>query len=178
MEELELRMYGLVPYNISPIQQGIQFGHGVVEYGLKHQDDNLYLNWANNWKTFIILNGGTTNNSTSSSYVGSMNEHREMLKKNLVEFSEFYEPDLGDQLTSLNFIVDERVFDNKTYPDFMEFLKNEYGTSFIKKETRYLSYEEIIVRFTIAGDYDRWVDSVGGESNAFLKEWLKQFKLA
>ena len=33
MGRLELRMYGLVPYNISPIQQGIQFGHAVVEYG-------------------------------------------------------------------------------------------------------------------------------------------------
>jgi hypothetical protein len=31
---LEYRMYGLVPYNLSPIQQGIQFGHGVIEYSL------------------------------------------------------------------------------------------------------------------------------------------------
>ena len=31
--KLELRMYGFVPYNISPIQQAIQFGHAVVEYG-------------------------------------------------------------------------------------------------------------------------------------------------
>ena len=30
---LEYRMYGLVPYNLSPIQQGIQFGHAVVDYG-------------------------------------------------------------------------------------------------------------------------------------------------
>lgn len=29
---MEYRMYGLVPYNLSPIQQGIQFGHAVVEY--------------------------------------------------------------------------------------------------------------------------------------------------
>ena len=34
MENLELRMYGLVPYNISPIQQGIQFGHAKDEYTL------------------------------------------------------------------------------------------------------------------------------------------------
>ena len=32
-QKLELRMYGLVPYNISPIQQAIQYGHAVVEYG-------------------------------------------------------------------------------------------------------------------------------------------------
>ena len=36
-DNLELRMYGLVPYNISPIQQGIQFGHAVIEYGQKMQ---------------------------------------------------------------------------------------------------------------------------------------------
>ena len=35
------RMYGLVPYNISPIQQAIQFGHAVVEYGLAHFKDDV-----------------------------------------------------------------------------------------------------------------------------------------
>lgn len=30
----ELRLYGLVPYNISPIQQGIQYGHSKDEYTL------------------------------------------------------------------------------------------------------------------------------------------------
>ena len=30
---LELRMYGFVPYNISEIQKGIQFGHAVTRYG-------------------------------------------------------------------------------------------------------------------------------------------------
>ena len=28
----KFRMYGLVPYNISPIQQGIQYGHALQEY--------------------------------------------------------------------------------------------------------------------------------------------------
>ena len=31
-EDLEWRMYGIVPYNISDIQKGIQFGHAVQEY--------------------------------------------------------------------------------------------------------------------------------------------------
>ena len=37
-ERLELRMYGLVPYNISPIQQAIQYGHAVQEY-----NNSIYL---------------------------------------------------------------------------------------------------------------------------------------
>lgn len=60
--KLEYRMYGITPYNISPIQQAIQFGHGVVEYAQKYFKDADYQHWAKNNKTFIILNGGTTNN--------------------------------------------------------------------------------------------------------------------
>ena len=55
------RMTGLVPYNLSPIQQGIQFGHGVIEYSLDFGDTPEYQKWAKKDKTFIILNGGTTN---------------------------------------------------------------------------------------------------------------------
>ena len=61
---LELRMYGLVNYQLSgTIHAGIQFGHGVVEYTQKHFRDKDYQEWAKNRKTFIILNGGTTNNT-------------------------------------------------------------------------------------------------------------------
>ena len=74
---LELRMYGMVPYNISPIQQGIQFGHAVVDYGqrmkyLGEHNQSLntqYNDWADNYKTFIILSGGTTNNKRCHCYL-------------------------------------------------------------------------------------------------------------
>ena len=43
-DKLEYRMMVLVPYNISPIQQGIQFGHAVVEYMLNFPTDlNIYI---------------------------------------------------------------------------------------------------------------------------------------
>ena len=46
MKQLEYRMYGLVPYNLSPIQQGIQFGHAVVEYMLSFGDLPSTQEWA------------------------------------------------------------------------------------------------------------------------------------
>jgi hypothetical protein len=126
MENLELRMYGLVPYNINPIQQGIQFGHAVVEYGrncdgIKNMQA-LYNEWADNWKTFIILNGGTTNTKTSiedGMPFGSLNKHLLTLHDIGIPVATFYEPDLGDQLTAIVFIVDERVFNKAKYPDFV-----------------------------------------------------------
>jgi hypothetical protein len=160
MERLELRMYGLVPYNISPIQQGIQFGHAVVEYsrnceGIKNMQA-LYNEWADNWKTFIILNGGTTNTKTSLEDgipFGSLNKHMLTLGLDIkIPFATFYEPDLGDQLTAIVFIVDERVFNKTKYPDPQPFATEE---------------EQLL-----------FMESIGGERNYKLREFLKQFKLA
>jgi hypothetical protein len=160
MERLELRMYGLVPYNISPIQQGIQFGHAVVEYGRTCQDmknhEAHYKNWADNWKTFIILNGGTTNTNFSTEDglpFGSMNRHMLTLGLDIkIPFATFYEPDLGDQLTAIVFIVDERVFNKTKYPDPQPFATEE---------------EQLL-----------FMESIGGERNYKLREFLKQFRLA
>ena len=109
---LEYRMYGIVPYNLSPIQQGIQFGHAVVEYGQFVKGippfEAIYDKFARKDKTFIILNGGTTNERAER--LGTMQMNTEKLKENGVLYAEFREPDLNDTLTATVFLVDERVF--------------------------------------------------------------------
>ncbi len=104
----ELRMYGMVPYNISEIQKGIQFGHAVVEYGLQYFNDVEYQEWANEYKTFIILNGGTTNNNPM--ILGSIQKTKEILDKLNIKNACFYEPDLNDTLTAVVFIIDSDIF--------------------------------------------------------------------
>jgi hypothetical protein len=159
MERLELRMYGLVPYNISPIQQGIQFGHAVVEYGrncdgVKNMEA-LYKNWADNWKTFIILNGGTTNTNMSTDDglpFGSMNRHLMTLLDLGVPHATFYEPDLGDQLTAIVFIIDERIFNKTKYPEPQPFATNN--------------------------EIDLFIQAIGGETNYKIRTFINQFRLA
>jgi hypothetical protein len=131
MTNRNYRMYGLVPYNLSPIQQGIQFGHAVVEYGLLYWETPEYQRWAKEDKTFIILNGGTTNSRFSMDDglpIGSLNNHLLELDKLGVEVTFFHEPDLGDQLTAVVFLVDDRVWDRVAWPDFdgPNFLPNYY----------------------------------------------------
>lgn len=166
-------MYGIVPYNISEIQKGIQFGHAVVEYAQKHFKDAEYQHWAKNHKTFIILNGGTTNNgedphkhvARDEPYVGSMQKMDLELRKNKIKTALFFEPDLNDTLTAVVFLVDERVFDKKKYPDFMDkelMSKADFGS----KEEEELQ------------DYDRWLKTIGGKQNEFLREFLSKLKLA
>lgn len=192
MKKLELRMYGLVPYNISPIQQAIQFGHAVVEYGQKvngnefQLDSVTYNDWANNWKTFIILNGGTTNHKTSLEDglpFGTLNNHLLTLMDNDIDFAQFNEPDLGDQLTAVVFIVDERVFNRKKYPDFSDWLMNSKYADLIRAELGENVYtiSEKIKNSNNKEDkksYNEWISFVGGEKNVFLRDFLKNFKLA
>lgn len=176
MNNLELRMYGLVNYNISPIQQGIQFGHAVVEYGQKmkylgeHKQslNTQYNDWADNYKTFIILNGGTTNNKIKDGvYLGSLNNHKETLDKIGIFNDVFNEPDLGDQLTSVVFIVDERVFNKVKYPNFEFQQRNQIDFNnpifFDEKEKK---------------DWEQWVDLIGGRKNLELRNFLVNFRLA
>ena len=189
--KLELRMYGLVPYNISPIQQAIQFGHAVVEYGQKmkylgeHSQslNTQYNDWADNWKTFIILNGGTTNHKTSLEDglpFGSLNNHLLTLMDNGIEFAQFNEPDLGDQLTAVVFIVDERVFNRKKYPDFEDWVIENYGDLIVGNGSAYQIANEIRNSKSKHDKkvYKEWINLVGGENNVFLRAFLKNFRLA
>jgi hypothetical protein len=175
-DKLELRMYGLVPYNISPIQQGIQFGHSkdemtllVIEKMMRGEKvDELFYDWLKNWKTYIILNGGTTNkqpNIVTGEPYGTLNQHLLELTRNGIYKSSFTEIDLGDQLTAITFIVDERVWDTKKYPDFDD-------TYYVDPSFQLTDDEYWTQR------YKKWVDNIGGKKNAFLREFLPQFNFA
>ena len=170
---LEYRMYGLVPYNISPIQQGIQFGHAVVDYGRTVRDikpfEAQYNKWADKDKTFIILNGGTTNNNPER--LGSLNNHLYTLQFNGIKVQPFHEPDLGDQLSAICFLVDERVFNRTLYPDFVP---ETLPWSRKKPSEKQLSELEAKNK----KNYEHWVEKIGGEQNAFLRDYLKPLRLA
>lgn len=127
------RMYGLVPYNISPIQQAIQFGHAVVEYANEYFHDHDYQSWSHDDKTFIILYGGTTN--TLIERFGTLNNYKLELEMKSIKTAHFHEPDLGDQLTAVVFLVDDRVWDRETYPDYAgSFISDLNGTRPMENE--------------------------------------------
>lgn len=59
----ELRLYSFVNFYLSAIQQGIQTGHAAVQMLRNYDaaDENkkqLVYEWADDHKTFIVLNGG------------------------------------------------------------------------------------------------------------------------
>jgi len=192
--KLELRMYGLTPYQLSGIQIGIQFGHAVVEYGQKMKylgEHNQSLNtqyndWADNWKTFIILNGGISNHSinryhqTDEAFVGSMESNLVLLEQNGIEIATFYEPDLNDMLSAIVFIVDERVFNKKKYPDFEDWVIENYGDLIIGDGKAYPITRRIKESNSKEDQkvYQSWVKIIGGEKNVFLRDFLKNFRLA
>jgi hypothetical protein len=196
---LELRMYGLVPYQLMGIQQGIQYGHATDEFALRvikslmgngnvpKEDIERYVDWLENWKTYIVLNGGTTNNRIENgSYVGTLNNHRETLDKNGIFNVSFNEPDLGDQLTGVVFIVDERVFlkserNKYVYLDFEDWVfenPNPYISTLKRTDKWIIKSLRENTKKTDPDYYNKWVEYMGGEKNVFLRDFLKDFRLA
>ncbi len=111
----ELRLYTFTLYQLSPIQQGIKAGHAAVELGMrcyKNQmtlrngtDFKTYYDWATNWKTMVLLNGGDLNElrETSDFFTTGANSF---------PWATFYESEdsLGGCMTSIAVILPERIF--------------------------------------------------------------------
>jgi hypothetical protein len=161
ISELEQRMYCLVLYNLSPIQQGIQAAHAIVEYANAFQNTIEYQKWAQVNKTIIILNGGTS---------GTMKTNMDYLIDNqLCDLAFFKEPDLYNGITAISFLADERIWDREKYPDeWTSLAKHNEG---IQKGSMSLALGHIF-------DYNGFVESIGGEKNHQLKLFLQKFRLA
>jgi len=159
MEKRELRMYFFIARNLSGISAGIQAGHCALEYAVKFGDDEQFKDFMLNWKTFILLNGGTTNDYRDWDGVpaGDLDKIVDVLHKNKIKFAYFKEPDFNRALTAVCFIADERVFDFNKYPD-----------------RQYLSIEDYID--TQASDM-LWFESIGGPENVVLRELIKGKRL-
>lgn len=167
-KNLEKRMYFLVPYNISEIAKGIQAGHAALEYAHEYKDDPEFIDFIENHKTWIILNGGTTNNRRELGTgipQGTLNQCLDQLSANNIKYSIFEEPDLNDALTAICLIVDERVFNRKDYPDFYDWVGEK--EIFVSADN---TYQWNILKET-------YINEVGKDI-AFLKELLNTKKLA
>ncbi len=185
MEKLEKRMYSLVIYQLSGIQAGIQSAHSNIEYSLEYGNDSDYIDWAKNHKTVILLNGGTSNNGKESYYgydssKGTMENHLQTLRNIGVKVSPFYEPDLNYCLTSMSFVVDERVFNKNKYPNF-DYANYPYIYEINSFEEipileEYLNDKNLFINFK--DDFADWLDSIGGINNYKLRLFLDKFRLA
>jgi hypothetical protein len=168
---MELRMYGLVPYQLTGIQSGIQLLHSCVEYGLNNFNDKDYQDWASLHKTVILLNGGTTN--INYDRLGTLNKHADYLESIGVKIARFHEPDLGDQLTAICFILNEKVFNKTLYPDYISYIKNKLDKV----------WSEEFDGWVIEKDYEEWRSNFNEDEETTsriikIRQFLKPLRLA
>jgi len=185
-------MYFFVPYQLTGIQQGIQCGHAALEYANRYHDSELFQDFVKNHKTWVILNGGTTNHGYAHANKGSLDEiYTSIIVYNVearlddkIDVEKFCEPDLNDALTAVCFICDEQVFNRDLYPDFIDFVINvkmypEARKMISKEKEKGLKsltnqdFQRLFPEF-----YSEWLMLIGGVKNAFLKELINGKKLA
>ena len=169
-EFLELKMYGLVIYQLTGMQKGIQFKHVGDEYENNLPDETdprkiTYRNWVNKWKTVIVLDGGTTNSGDCEDFgIGSLQKYLVELRDNGIHVDTFCEPDLNNAMTAICFIADERVFLKDDYPSF-EPTPKPYSPNYVPNAETIQAWEDDNAR-----NYKKWVEKIGGSKNAFLRE--------
>ena len=112
----ELRLYSFTNFYLSSIQQGIQTGHAAVELFMRYdpretftieavQTTEMLYDWAENWKTFICLNGGDSAGVQDMS--DFLNDPR-----NPYPWAPFNESDpaLDGVMTTVAVVLPERIF--------------------------------------------------------------------
>ena len=185
--ELELRMYFFTISSLKGILQGIMCGHAALRYARLYSAKHPEVwDFVDNHKTWIILNGGTTNDQRDFENIplGTLNQISDQLQENDIKFSYFIEPDLNNALTSVCFLVDERVFNKKDYPDFVDYIldmKIYHNVEEVIPPEKYvmlktMSIEKLQEMFP--NYYDKWIYFLGGIKNVFLRELLNDKDLA
>ena len=115
-----------------------------MEYANKFYKLSEYIQWVNVDKTIIMLDGGT---------YPELKECRDRLIELGVPVSSFYEEDLGNILTSISFLVEDKVWDHKSYPSFEEELDDE-------------------------SENPVWLITMGGKQNLELRKFLSSKRLS
>ena len=83
-------------------------------------------------------------------------------------------PDLNNALTSVVFLVDERVWNKELYPDYVDLPKPWANKGRYRPNEKELSnYDEKNLK-----NREQWVTKIGGPKNDFLRTWLRNFRLA
>jgi len=183
---LEVRAYYFVAYNISPMQKGIQAGHAGWRYARKFSANNPEVwDFVDNHETTIILDGGTTNSRRDFDGValGTLNQIADSLNENDIPFSYFEEPDLNDALTAVCFLADERVFNRKDYPNFVDYILDKM---YLDSKTAMDAQNVVMLKMQglehlqemFPEYYKEWVRFLGGVKNVFLRELIKDKELA
>lgn len=146
-------MYFLTMYNISEIQKAIQAGHAQQEYCNMFGDSPEFKQWAFHDKTWMVMNGGTSNRSGINIYnneinIGSMEKHFDKLKLNNIPVACFHEPDLNNAMSAIAFLVGEKCWDKEKYPDIFHNTDLDLDLDYYYnlKVSYYMTDEEVYLR--------------------------------
>ena len=159
---MKYRMYVLVLRQLNGINKGIQAAHSCLEYAKSFGKTDEYIDFINNDKTIIVLDGGTSND---------LKDIVKTLVENEINFEVFNEPDLNDSITAISFLADERVFDYENYPDY-DIWCNLNNVMMMVVNTN----PPIILDGEATKN--RWLSLIGGNKNDILRKIIKNKRLS
>lgn len=176
-KELELKMCFFVLNQLNDLEKGIQCGKSALRYVRKYATENpIVWEFVDMHEKWEILECPSTNDEYDydNIVIGDLNKIGESLYANGVDFSIFRDTNLNNSLTSICFIVDERVFNKEDYPDFENYLMDKISYVTTKEFIDSQPLKELKESFHV--EYKEWIRLIGGIKNEFLRELIKNRK--
>jgi len=170
-KKLEYKMCFFTLSQLSDIDKGIQCGYAALIYANDFGKTEQFINYINDWNEWIIFNGKTTGNKICGiDRIGYINQIVNQLDDNNINYSSYFEKKLNFALTTICFIVDERIYNKFNYPEFVDYLIDK-----ISIDNKLESSEFVKLKITKLDDlilkYNTYYN-VGGEQNVFLRNLL------
>jgi hypothetical protein len=172
MKRLAQRMYFFVPYFLSDKQKGIHAGSAALNYAINHNDEKLknFIHYDNVW---VILDTGGTNDGHFGGERGDMQNLYESIRDRGIDHAIFMSTDINSGLSAICILVDERMWNLESYPDFSVYMQDKVETlEYIKAfKNGPCAYEQ--VSDTFPEHFDTWLELIGGENGLFLRELIR-----
>lgn len=184
MPELTCRMYALAANTIDTNRIAINLGLALQAYnnkifdieeeiarGLKLSHQEYYTHGAfKQWTKDKDLE--LIDKSKNSDIIVLLKK----LKEHNIETGVHIANDNIHEQTCLVFVADERAYNEIDYPSFEHYLKNHQ--TIIDTFEYHRTFESIVdeIKSNRSKVYLDWVNSIGGERNEFLREFIKQLK--
>jgi hypothetical protein len=194
MAELTCRMYGLVAKITDPNRIAINLALALQDYnnkivdieeeiarGLKlsHQEyytHGAFKQWTKDKDLVLIDERKNKISAVEKSKNSDIIVLLKKLKEHNIETGVHIANQSCNELTCLVFVADERAYNEIDYPSFEHYLSNHQ--TIIDTFEYYRSFESIVdeIKSNRSQVYLDWVNSIGGERNEFLREFIKQLK--
>lgn len=181
MRRLRYRMYIFLVSGLSEEQKTLQTSKAILKYALKYKNDvSLEIFEFYNSDDYFLIDGGSSNDGHLGNRDGDMQLLIKQLDSICAKYVKVYETNLNSILSAICLLLDERVWDLYSYPDFKNYVIQKADPLDVKDEIniRMSDDDTLIEKFDML--FSSWKQTIcdrENDENITLRKILKKYNV-